>query len=460
TTASETRGPVVLAIAVAALAVVLAIFALGRSLASPVQPTVGTAAAASDGDVASAPASAEVELAEFAITPATLEVAHGGRLTVTNIGAAEHNLEVRDTDTRTADLAPGDTATLDLAALEPGTYAVWCDIPGHAAGGMTGTLTVTGSAGEHTAEHGGGAPTAHADAAGAVDVEAMKATMKASIEAFPAATEGLGAQIMEPTILADGTKEYVLVADEIEWEVEPGRIVDAVAYNGQIPGPTIDVEVGDRVRVVVENRLEEITTLHPHGVRQHPFDVDGVGYVSQDPIDPGDSFAYEFVAQEQSVGMYHGHDMGLHQVVNGLAGAFLVGDVPVPDGVDTSGGEHVMMLNDAGNIGFSLNGKSFPATAPYRLEEGQGMVVHYMNEGLAPHPMHLHNNRQLVIAKDGFPLESPYYADTINVAPGERYTVAIEAELPGVWVWHCHILPHVEKSDGTMFGMLTALIVE
>src|SRR5690606_2483817 len=71
-----------------------------------------------------------------------------------------------------------------------------------------------------------------------------------------------------------------------------------------------------------------------------------------------------------------------------------------------------------------------------------------------------HNNAQLVIAKDGYPLAQPYFVDTLNVAPGERYSVVVFAESPGTWVWHCHILSHVEKDDGAVFGMFTALIVE
>jgi len=87
------------------------------------------------------------------------------------------------------------------------------------------------------------------------------------------------------------------------------------------------------------------------------------------------------------------------------------------------------------------------------------IVATYYNEGLQIHPMHLHQFGQLVFAKDGFPLDNPYWADTINVAPGERYSVLIHAEDAGVWVWHCHILTHVEREEG-MFGMVTAVIVE
>jgi FtsP/CotA-like multicopper oxidase with cupredoxin domain len=82
-----------------------------------------------------------------------------------------------------------------------------------------------------------------------------------------------------------------------------------------------------------------------------------------------------------------------------------------------------------------------------------------MNEGVQAHPMHLHGLAQTVIAKDGFPLPQPYKADTVNVAPGERYTVLVQATAPGTWAWHCHILTHAEREDG-MFGMVTAMVVK
>ena len=118
-----------------------------------------------------------------------------------------------------------------------------------------------------------------------------------------------------------------------------------------------------------------------------------------------------------------------------------------------------MVLNDAGTIGLSLNGKSFPATEPYTLKVGESMIVNYLNEGLQVHPMHLHQPLGWLIAKDGKPLEVPVPSDTFVVAPGERLTVLYTAVDPGVWAWHCHILNHAEGPQG-MFGMVTALIVE
>ena len=81
-----------------------------------------------------------------------------------------------------------------------------------------------------------------------------------------------------------------------------------------------------------------------------------------------------------------------------------------------------------------------------------------MNEGVMAHPMHLHGLAQTIIAKDGYAVPAPYQADTVLVAPGERYTVLVHATLPGIWAWHCHILNHAENDTG-MFGMVTALIV-
>jgi FtsP/CotA-like multicopper oxidase with cupredoxin domain len=116
-------------------------------------------------------------------------------------------------------------------------------------------------------------------------------------------------------------------------------------------------------------------------------------------------------------------------------------------------------VNDAGVIGLSLNGKGFPATAPIVMNEDEWGLVHYQNEGLQIHPMHMHGFRQLVVAKDGVPLDQPYWVDTLNVAPGERYSILFQADRVGTWVWHCHILNHVEREEG-MFGMVTAVVVQ
>jgi len=224
------------------------------------------------------------------------------------------------------------------------------------------------------------------------------------------------------------------------------------------------------VQVRVVNNLPMGTDVHWHGVRT-PNDQDGVAPITQDLIEPnGGTFTYEFTAEEDAIGMYHAHNHAQTQVVNGMFGVFRIGDNPIPYGATVSGVtlpteeemnvvlDIPMVLNDAGVIGLSLNGKSFPATEPMVVDQGDWVSLTYYNEGLQVHPMHLHQFPQLVYAKDGVPLDEPYWVDTLNVAPGERFTVLFKADDVGVWVWHCHILTHVERETG-MFGMVTAIVV-
>jgi len=176
-------------------------------------------------------------------------------------------------------------------------------------------------------------------------------------------------------------------------------------------------------------------------------------------VKPGSDFTYEFTAQSTpTVGMYHSHQIAFQQVPDGLAGAIIVGELPVPAGV-TVNQEQIMMLDDSGVVSYAINGKSFPATAPIVANQGEWIEVHYLNEGTQIHPMHLHGMAQLVIAKDGYPVANPQEEDTVTVAPGERFTVLVHATEPGTWVWHCHILPHAENENG-MFGMVTAMVVK
>lgn len=420
--------------------------------------------------VSTASSTVTVELTEFGISPADITVAAGGQLEITNGGSIEHNFVIEDTDLRTDNLGAGDTQTLSLEGLEPGTYDVICEIAGHADAGMRGTLTIVESG--EAASGGGGDHSTHDPGDGtadAMDYQAMTAAMLDSMTAYPAETEGRGNQELEPTeVLPDGTKVFDLTMELADWEVEPGKVVEAWTFNGMVPGPLIRLEVGERMHLRVKNDLPIATDVHLHGLNvENRFD--GVAPYTQDLIEPGETFTYEYVADEPAVAMYHPHAHGHMLLPNGMFGGILVGDVPLPLGRNAGYGsipadlqisqEIPMVLNDSGVIGYSLNGKSFPATEPYTAKVGDWVLIHYWNEGNQIHPMHLHQFDQIVVAKDGFPLEVPYVVDTLNVAPGERYTVLVHLDKPGTWVWHCHILPHVEREEG-MFGMVTAFIVE
>jgi FtsP/CotA-like multicopper oxidase with cupredoxin domain/plastocyanin len=401
---------------------------------------------------------AKVTLTEFKIDPAMVSVPKGGSIAVTNGGTVDHNVSVQGTDLKTEMLKPGDSAVLDVSSLKVGDYTLICQVSGHESAGMKAMLMV-GS---------GGASASTSDAALKATDKANNKMMKAQIAGYVNQlkvgmnTKGTGNQVLPPTVLPDGTKEFDLTAKIVDWEVEPGKTVKAWTYNGTVPGPLIKVATGDKVRIVLKNELPQSTALHLHGI-EIPNSMDGVPYITQDPITPGNSFTYDFVAASTpEVGMYHSHDYAVTQVPNGMAGALIVGEEPVPAGYGPVTQEIPMVLNDAGVIGFSLNGKSFPATAPIIANAGDTVEIHYLNEGQQIHPMHLHGIRQLVTAKDGNALAEPYLADTVSVAPGERYTVLVKATAAekGVWAYHCHILSHAEKDDGMMYGMVTAFIVQ
>ena len=379
----------------------------------------------------------------------------GGTINISNTGSAVHTFSVPELGLKSGDINPGATAQVKVGPVAAGMYTVMCEIAGHAANGMTASLMI----GEDTTG-GTGAAAATPTTMSWQQMDAMMADVAAQ---FPAKTAGHGGDRLEPKVLADGTKEFDLEAKIVKWEVAPGKLVDAWTYNGVVPAPEIHVVTGDKVRIVLKNSLPESTSLHLHGIRV-PNSMDGVDPYTQPPIQPGGTFTYEFVAKGPAVGIYHSHHDAQVQVPNGLFGAFTIDDMPIPQVLKDKGYTQVdksvnMVLNDAGTIGLSLNGKSFPATEPTTLRVGQVLEVNYLNEGLMAHPMHLHQPVGWIIAKDGVPLDQPMPGDTISVSPGERYTVLYKAEEPGVWAWHCHILNHAEGPTG-MFGMVTALIVE
>lgn len=415
-----------------------------------------------------------VTLSEFKIAPSTISVAVGGSLTVTNAGSMAHNLAVTN-GPKTPDIAAGKSATLDISSLAAGTYEVTCTIAGHAAAGMKGTLVVGGEGSASTSS----AASSQSHGTGDTDYKAMDEAMEKGAAAYLAAftefgtgvpTKGRGNQLLEPTAGPDGYKEIYLEAAVIDWEVEPGKLVKAWAYNGQVPGPSIKVQPNDKIRVTLKNSTPMGQDIHWHGIST-PFGQDGVAPLTQPMVQPGQTYTYEFTAPSfAEMGMYHPHNGGAISVVNGMYGQFQVGELPLPNGKTVSGIKlpdqirvtrtMPMVLNDAGTIGLSLNGKAFPATDPIVVNVGETLQVVYHNEGLTCHPMHLHRVKQLVVAKDNWSLDQPYFVDTLTVCPGERYTVLISptADEVGIWAYHCHILTHAETDKGLSF-MTTVLVV-
>ena len=329
-----------------------------------------------------------------------------------------------------------------------------------AAVGLTAAATWPSTAG--AASHAGTSGTAgggHEAIAGATPAQ-MDEHHKAGVERFvenvtSPITEGVGAKDL-PYRMEGGVRVFELTCQKAEWEFTPGETLEALTYNGTVPGPTIRCVEGQPVRVIVRNGLDESTAVHWHGQRV-PNGMDGVPFITQDPIKPGEEFVYEFVPGPFGSHMYHSHHNAAEQVTKGMLGALIVepADRAAEPAYDL---DYLYILNDVLG-GFTINGKGFPATAAYTAKLGQRIRFRFMNEGLMVHPIHLHGLTFEVFARDGYPLPQPFRCDTITVAPGERWDAIVVADNPGIWAFHCHILSHAESPTG-MFGMVSALIIE
>jgi FtsP/CotA-like multicopper oxidase with cupredoxin domain/uncharacterized cupredoxin-like copper-binding protein len=426
---------------------------------------------------AAAPTPVEVMLSDFTIDPTTIQVPAATPLTfsVMNMGQTAHTftLEAGGASYDTGNIDAGVTVTLDVPPLDAGVYDAFCSVPGHKDLGMTATVTAAAGADLAGAAGSSGAPSSGMSHMSAAQMASMH---EQGVKDFLAGnqTSTQGNQPLKPTV-EGGVKVFTLAASAVRWEVSKGSFVDAMAFNEQIPGPEIRVNYGDRVRFVVQNQMTQPTVLHFH--MTVPNSGDGVPYVTQPAIMPGQYWTYEFTVKDPpGMYVYHSHFNSTEQVGSGLYGALFVeptggtwpyraatvdprtGQVRVGGGPVAIDDEYTLFLGD-GPLGYVLNGKSFPATTPFVARKGDWVLIHLANDGSMLHPMHLHGYHFEVVAQDGFPLENPYMADTLVIAPGQRFDVLIHAVYAGAWAFHCHILPHVEGPQG-MYGMVTALVVQ
>ena len=260
----------------------------------------------------------------------------------------------------------------------------------------------------------------------------------------------------------DGTKVFELTVDEIEWPIDAvNPPVKALGYNKMWPGPVIRVTEGDKVRISFTNNMVEPTGVHFHGIEFTDFKQDGVPFVTQLPFVQGETYTYEFTATPSGSHMYHSHHNATDQVGRGLLGAFIVEPRRDSQSYARKYGvtQEVVFIHNDVLGGFTINGHGFPATTPIVAKQGDTVLIRFMNEGTMMHPWHTHGFRMNIVARDGAELgTAAFQADTLGVNPGERWDAIINCDRPGVWAFHCHILPHVEGPDG-MFGMVTALVI-
>ena len=267
----------------------------------------------------------------------------------------------------------------------------------------------------------------------------------------PKATENFGGRVLEPQ-LVDGVPTYDLYVKKVMWDTGGGAWKEAFTVNGTVPGPELRLKEGQLTRFRVHNELDEPTSIHWHGIIL-PAEQDGVAHLTQDPIEPGETFTYEFSPGPPGTKMYHSHFNGAQQTHNGMYGPIIIEPKNPEHATHPSqyDRDFTLIIGDAG-LGLVMNGKGFPYNEPMRVKAGERFLLRMINLGAGNHPMHLHGHDYHVVAKDGNPIAQPMEFNTVDIAPGETYDLKVKANNPGSWLFHCHILPHAEGPDG-MFGL-------
>lgn len=267
-----------------------------------------------------------------------------------------------------------------------------------------------------------------------------------------------------PFKIVDGVKVFHLIAEEVRHEFAPGLRARCWGYNGRVHGPTLEAVEGDRVRVYVTNRLPAPTSVHWHGVFL-PNGMDGVSGLTQPPIEPGQTFKYEWTFRQHGTFMYHSHHDEMTQMALGMMGMIVVHPRrPSPSyRVDR---DFVIMLSEWAikpgterpdpnemsdfNV-LTMNAKAFPGTAPLVCRKGDRVRIRFGNlSAMDHHPIHLHGHYFKLVATDGgvIPESAQWPESTVLVPTGSTRDIEFIADAPGDWPLHCHMTHHMMNQMG------------
>ena len=269
-----------------------------------------------------------------------------------------------------------------------------------------------------------------------------------------------------PFRMQNGVKEFHLIAEPVKQEINPGRVVNLWGFNGSAPGPTIQINQGDRVRMIVDNHLPEPFSMHWHGF-EIPNDMDGAPGSSQDPIKPGGRFVYEFTLHQEGTYFYHSH-MAMQEML-GMLGAFIMHPkTPYKPRVDK---DFVIMLQEYAvlpnspnpnsmNMEFNwltFNGKAGPATTPLIVRLGDRVRIRMINLGMDHHPIHLHGHTFAVTGTEGGRQPEATWGpgNTVLVGVAQSRDIEFHANNPGDWMLHCHLPHHMMNAMSSVVGRMT-----
>jgi FtsP/CotA-like multicopper oxidase with cupredoxin domain len=264
-----------------------------------------------------------------------------------------------------------------------------------------------------------------------------------------------------PYTMRGGVKEFHLVAEEVEHEFGPGSKAKCWGYNGSTPGPTIEAVEGDRVRILVTNRLREHTTVHWHGLLL-PSGMDGVGGLNQPHIKPGETYAYEFTLRQHGTHMYHPHADEMTQMAFGMMGLFII-HPRVPDTPRVDRDYAILLHNWALHPGtyrpdpsimtdfdvWTFNSKAFPAIESLVAATGERVRVRVGNLSMWNHPIHIHGPRFWITGGDGGRLPPSKWRSEVTEIVGVGQTRDFEFDaVAGDWAMHCHMSHHTMNAMG------------
>jgi FtsP/CotA-like multicopper oxidase with cupredoxin domain len=290
--------------------------------------------------------------------------------------------------------------------------------------------------------------------AGLAPAAAKTAVPAASAPSAPGKVHTLNGWTL-PWRMRDGVKEFHLVAEEVEHEFAPGARARCWGYNGSTPGPTIEAVEGDRVRILLSNRLREPTSMHWHGLLL-PSGMDGVSGLTQPSIAPGETYAYEFTLRQHGSHMYHPHADEMTQMALGMMGMFVIhprGGEPLRIDRDYA----LILHNFAMHPGTSrpdpavmqdfdywtFNSKVFPAIAPMVARSGERVRVRVGNLSMWNHPVHMHGVQFEVTGGDGGRWPRALWRREVTELVGVGQVRDLEfVAVPGDWAFHCHMAHH------------------
>lgn len=289
--------------------------------------------------------------------------------------------------------------------------------------------------------------------------------------------------------------EFTLVAQERTHNLTSKKSVTAWTFNGSVPGPEIRVQEGEEVKINLKNELKDPVTIHWHGLPV-PNEMDGIPGVTQNAVQPGESFTYKFTAEVPGTYWYHSHQEGATQVDKGLYGSFIVdgkdqgeydrdytivldewmsnmdsmdmeetmkmesdnaenmegmdhSNMEMGPKAESAGSESEDMAHDMSmyNI-YTINGKSGESINKLTVKEGEKVRLRLVNAGFMSHKIHLHGHNFKIISSDGQNISNPQEVkdQLISIAPGERYDIEFTADNPGEWLLECH--GDMEGTDG------------